>query len=368
MPSDEVREQPSPEAVTTIDSVVSDAASVVQNINAAIARTAARTLALYFARPVRLFRPSKLSGWQMLRVHARSAGHSSLSPQYLYSLFRSQGFYVISHHFIPPLLVNAALGTILWSSFTLAQTELTPYIESSILTAGAAGSLAGTAQALAAAPAENVRILLEESVFRASESVVRETSDSSLSRNKVRELLPWVREIRDMAGTGWEGWRWTVAKDACGFAAFFMIFEVSRQAAAQARVLVPHLPYAEGRTERTKANTERVAYAGTLVAGGAVAGLCYEIVGRPFDNARHLGRAEQLTLRTAPRAMPELLQAKLRTDGILSFFRDPHATTAVHEYSNSWKQRLYSVSRVLARVGPWGIGFLVFESWSPSVK
>lgn len=164
----------------------------------------------------------------MLRVHARSDGHSALSPSYVLSLLRSQGFYVISHHFIPPLLVNAALGTVLWTSFSIAQSELQPYIENPIVAAAAAGSIAGTAQALAAAPAENVRILLEggaeharwttvwKTVFRASESVAQETSQSGLSRNNVRELLPWLREVRDMAGAGWEGWRFTVAKDACG--------------------------------------------------------------------------------------------------------------------------------------------------------
>jgi len=37
----------------------SEPAGALQTVNAAIARTSARTLALYFARPVRLFRPSK---------------------------------------------------------------------------------------------------------------------------------------------------------------------------------------------------------------------------------------------------------------------------------------------------------------------
>ncbi|KZV93333.1 hypothetical protein EXIGLDRAFT_709913 [Exidia glandulosa HHB12029] len=346
-----------------------------QNVYAAVARTAARGMALYFSRPVRLFRPSKISGWQTLRVRARSDG-SSLSPQYVLSLLKSQGFHVISHHFIPPLLVNSALGTILWSSYSLASSELQPRISNSVLASAIAGSIAGATQALAAAPAENVRILLEggaehahwsavwKSVFRASEDAVSATtgtSQSNLSRNQARHLREWVREIRDTAGHGWHGWRWTVAKDTCGFAAFFAIFEVSRQLAAESRVLVRQWP--SERHEKAKQNTERIVYATTLVAGGAVAGLCYELVGRPWDNARHLVRLNQLTPESPPVTVMVLLARKLRDDGVRSFFRDPHALPVAPVYDNALKQRLYTVSRTLARVGPWGIGFLAWEAF-----
>ena len=200
--------------------------------------------------------------------------------------------------------------------------------------------------------------------------MLQETQSTNLSRSTARQVRDWVREIRDMAGSGWEGWRWTVAKDACGqfcgngfrvqltlrtgFAAFFMIFEVSRQLAARSQTLVLHLPYASRRTERTIANSQRVAYATTLVAGGAVAGLCYEVVGRPFDNARYLARLEQLTPHTPPRTIPQLLIAKLKNDGAVSFLKDPNASQVAPEYAKAWQQRLFTTSRALARVGPWG--------------
>ncbi len=77
---------------------------------AALARTATRSLALYFSRPVRLFRPSKgaqpslakaahrnlpaysfpVSGWQSLRGLADSQGQA-LSPSYLSWLVREHG-------------------------------------------------------------------------------------------------------------------------------------------------------------------------------------------------------------------------------------------------------------------------------------
>lgn len=131
---------------------------------------------------------------------------------------------------------------------------------------------------------------------------------------------------------------------------------------------MPYLPFAEARTARVKANTERVAYAGVLVGGGAIAGLTYEVVGRPFDNARHLARAEQLAPHTPHRTLVQLLATKLRHEGPLSFLKDPLAQPVPPGYVPRWQQRLYSASRALARVGPWGVGFLAFEYWSPSVN
>lgn len=74
---------------------------------AALARTATRSIALYFSRPVRLFRPSKgasivlgglswthrslvVSGWHSLRGLADSHG-KSLSPSYLSWLVKEHG-------------------------------------------------------------------------------------------------------------------------------------------------------------------------------------------------------------------------------------------------------------------------------------
>jgi hypothetical protein len=133
-------------------------------------------------------------------------------------------------------------------------------------------------------------------------------------------------------------------------------------------MIVPRFPFIADRTSRTRANMERVAFAGTLVAGGAVAGLCYEVIGRPFDNARHLTRVGQLNPHIPPRTLHQMCLTKLRQEGIVSFFRDPHAPAVPPETARGWQYRLYTASRALARVGPWGVGFLAFEYWSPSVN
>jgi hypothetical protein len=63
-----------------------------------IARALARGLALYFSRPVRLFRPSKVSGWTSLRGAAAREG-VELTPQYISLLIKQKGVrrFVIHH-------------------------------------------------------------------------------------------------------------------------------------------------------------------------------------------------------------------------------------------------------------------------------
>lgn len=85
--------------------------SAGNSLYAALARTATRGIALYFSRPVRLFRPSKgmkynarisieltmvdrtlfpVSGWQTLKGLARHHGEA-LTPRYMSMLVREQG-------------------------------------------------------------------------------------------------------------------------------------------------------------------------------------------------------------------------------------------------------------------------------------
>lgn len=56
---------------------------------------------------------------------------------------------VIPKHFVPPMLVNAFLGTILWTTYAEVSSALHPYLTShpTSLAAGA-GAIAGGAQGL----------------------------------------------------------------------------------------------------------------------------------------------------------------------------------------------------------------------------
>lgn len=134
---------------------------------------------------------------------------------------------VIPKHFLPPMLVNGLLGFVLWSTYTEASSTLEPYLAPHpTILAAISGATAGGAQALLAAPAENMRFALE-GTSRATgwsdawKEVFRRTEPSTdLPRQErlleARQVRDWMKEVGEMAGRGWEGWGWGCAKDICG--------------------------------------------------------------------------------------------------------------------------------------------------------
>lgn len=135
---------------------------------------------------------------------------------------------MVSKHFLPPMVLNAGLGTVLWTTYGEAYSYLSSGTGGdSVPTAAMAGACAGACQALLAAPAENVRIVLEggsgghsswscvwKEVFQSRVSPSSTSTHEKLQ--EIRELRSWLRDVGEMAGRGWDGWRWGCAKDACG--------------------------------------------------------------------------------------------------------------------------------------------------------
>ncbi|KAF8717827.1 hypothetical protein RHS02_09318, partial [Rhizoctonia solani] len=374
------------------------------SIYAALARTTARGVGLYFARPMRLFRPTKISGWTTLRHVAASQG-TSLSPAFVTNLIRTQGALVIPRHFIPPLLVNTCLGTILFTTYSYTydtihheDTHLNSTIASAI-----AGATAGAVQSIAGAPAENVRLYIEgdttgkqtsvqgwrqawKDVFRDSDQSGMERDRKAL-RREARATRNWAREVAGMSmGRGWEGWGWSCAKDTLGFALFFATFDVSRHAATfVSRVLAPTDAVGQN-VWKPFSGINRFTQSLVLVAGGVVGGIGHELVGRPFDTARRIlyihdthtrakfahglknqphtdsgstilrDRTRHYRLTTSIR----ILRETARKEGILYFFRSPTPTS--FDSKSSPYQRLQTALRTLGRVGPWGIAFVVWEA------
>ncbi|KAI0636791.1 hypothetical protein C8Q77DRAFT_1154697 [Trametes polyzona] len=348
---------------------------------AALARTATRSLALYFSRPVRLFRPSKVSGWHSLRGLADSQG-KSLSPSYLSWLVKEHGWLVIPKHFVPPMLVNGLLGVVLWSTYTEASSRLEPYLASHPTTLAAiSGATAGGAQALLAAPAENMRFALEgtsratgwhdawKEVFRRTEPSTNLPRQEQLQ--EARQVRDWMREVGEMAGRGWEGWGWGCAKDICGFAVFFAIFDVTRRCAIETKTLsqefLERTPAADKRAGSLRRHTPRIVHAATLVTGGAVAGLAYELTCRPWDAARKAVHIDRLAPARDQHSIPAIILRKVEEEGVLSFFHNP--AHVPHDPSASrMRRRLNAALRTLGRVGPWGVGFLVWEAFGPGIS
>ena len=111
----------------------------------------------------------------------------------------------------------------------------------------------------------------------------------------------------------------------------------------------------------------RVVHGFTLVAGGATAGLAYEVICRPWDVTRRLADIEQVQAYAAHRPRRYLIDSiarKIHDDGLLSFFRD----AAGKEEGTFRNQKLLVAARTLGRVGPWGVAFLVWETFGPGIS
>lgn len=85
--------------------------------------------------------------------------------------------------------------------------------------AAVSGAISGAAQAVAGAPAENVRLLMErgafnretsvsgwreawKEVFRGSARLNGANTTDARSLHEIREIRNWMHEVRDMAGRG----------------------------------------------------------------------------------------------------------------------------------------------------------------------
>lgn len=110
----------------------------------------------------------------------------------------------------------------------------------------------------------------------------------------------------------------------------------------------------------------RIIHAATLVSGGAIAGVAYELSCRPWDIARKAVHVDRI-VSAEHHSIPSILLRKVRDEGWLSFVRNP----AQHVYDPSYSpthRKLQSIVRTLARVGPWGMGFLVWEAFGPGLS
>ncbi|KAG8934339.1 hypothetical protein FRC01_003587 [Tulasnella sp. 417] len=419
---------------------------VFSSVSGALGRSFTRALALYFARPVRLFRPSKVTGWMTLQsVAARH--NTSLSPQYLTLLIKNEGWKVIPRHFLPPLIVNSALGAILFETFTLCNRRLHKFYPETptVVLASTSGAVAGALHAFAGAPADNVRLVLERGlnasrnssiqghsgwrqawmeVFRQIDHVDKPRLEGKQvisgvtgpkSRREAREFRAWIKEVKGMS-RGWDGVWWGVGKDAVGFAIFFAIFDISRKLANRtAAYLDPSIcltpipkqaalaavqtsepfhskPEEDDEYEASnsmlpasKVTKARVGHGIVLVGGGVAAGLAYELAARPFDNARRIVHEQRLHVeaRSSRRPLPttspvkdpysfrpimRIVIAHIKEHGILSLLQNTAtgATAASTDAGRSPSYRRAVVAlRALGRLGPWGVGFLMWEGFAP---
>jgi hypothetical protein len=158
---------------------------------------------------------------------------------------------------------------------------------------------------------------------------------------------------------------------------FFAIFEVTRRVATELKLFSLGFvqPFkvadvSDGRPTAAQRHLPRVVHGFTLVAGGVAAGLAYEVVSRPWDVARNLAQIERVqsfATQRPRRYLIDIIERKIHDDGLLSFFRNA-AGKEEGSLTSPGRQRMLAAARTLGRVGPWGVGFLVWETLGPGIS
>ncbi|EST08046.2 Mitochondrial carrier domain protein [Kalmanozyma brasiliensis GHG001] len=160
-----------------------------ESFGGAVIRALFGTLAFLFKRPVRLFRPVKLSSWTILEAMAKREGRT-LSLRYLRTLLRRENSNFIPHLLLPPLLFNTAIGFTLFEAYSITESRLLAKAKRKKLEkvgqseegevvddeakpkwtplwiVTASGAVAGAAQCFLSAPLDNVRYIIQRSNAR----------------------------------------------------------------------------------------------------------------------------------------------------------------------------------------------------------
>jgi hypothetical protein len=157
-----------------------------------------------------------------------------------------------------------------------------------------------------------------------------------------------------------------------GFSAFFSIFEITRRLASRTKAasqdIAHDITFGEDKGKFLQRHFPRTVHGIVLVSGGVVAGLAYEIICRPFDVARKVVHLQSISHRKS-RSASLALTRTFQDEGLLFFFRDPSVVHNLKEPAMSAaRRRLYRVLRTLGRLGPWGVGFLVWEAFGPGLS
>jgi hypothetical protein len=138
---------------------------------------------------------------------------------------------------------------------------------------------------------------------------------------------------------------------------------VALKAKSASKTLAEDIPPG-GRFNPIKQYLPRTVHGLTLVSGGVLAGLVYELSCRPWDVARKVVRIDHLSNPSSQSALLALTR-KWQEEGFVYFF---HIGTQTAGMSTDSSRKLSIALRTLARVGPWGIGFLAWEAFGSGLS
>ena len=106
-----------------------------------------------------------------------------------------------------------------------------------------------------------------------------------------------------------------------GFSVFFSMFELTRKTAIAVKSVATHNLVKRDSLKVEDSNLSRIVHGSVLVSGGILAGVSYELVGRPFDVARravYLHRVSHPTDTSASAAV-RAIASKVKDDGVITF-------------------------------------------------
>ncbi|GAA6022559.1 hypothetical protein JCM8202_000517 [Rhodotorula sphaerocarpa] len=313
-----------------------DAGLTAASATAALSRAIAGMLAFMFKRPVRLFRPVKISTMAGIQAIAEERG-KAVTPAFVRGLIRNEGWRFFPKHILPPLTINAMIGLTLFGTYTTAESILSTRFESPaaiyVLGPFISGACAGAAQSLLSAPLDNARhlllrrqrflrqtaeslpsrrqrkrlvgsrsaglpftswwSLLRDSVFNVTTgSPVRRhpsSGDASMAPTSRRERL---ERARSWARRGWSFLGLSVAKDSLAFGTFFVIFEVGREGARRVGLVWDNIDLsldsdgASDRERQRRSASGLILQSLLILVSGGIAGWVFSLVARPFERVR----------------------------------------------------------------------------------
>ncbi|KEY72910.1 hypothetical protein S7711_06740 [Stachybotrys chartarum IBT 7711] len=271
----------------------------------------------------------------------------STTPGVLTSAIRHEGWGVVPHQILPPLVANVGVGAVLYTSYLQllglmheesAKASKRVYPPPSPVHTFTAGLMAGALQSFIAAPLDAIQARYDHRDLMPSGEGARPRSMWSFSAEKLRDI--GLRGI-------FAGWGLSLAKDSMGSAIFFSAFEYVKAQGYYGFVTWYYGGLAEDivdmiamkrpvdRNPREKPLFIRPHYAiepAFLLAAGISASFAQQLVLHPLTHfqVKHWDRLEELDAKAAKLRLPQPLdpQGRRRWRMLRAYYRAYRETWA----------------------------------------
>ncbi|RAL05018.1 putative mitochondrial carrier protein [Aspergillus ibericus CBS 121593] len=199
---------------------------------AGVRALSAQLVAFYFRAPIKAFFRTRVDYMAFARAvnpHTTKTGWSlhTTTPGLLVHAVRTYGWRFIPNQVMPPLLANAGIGAVLYTSYLQVLSALYEPVSQGIKrvyppappsSTFAAGFIAGTIQSIVAAPLDALQVRLRA---------------NDLLEGPYRSMWHYGRHKLNQIGVRgiFAGWALSFTRDAFGYAVFFSFFEFMKSQA-----------------------------------------------------------------------------------------------------------------------------------------